>query len=796
MMIKKILFSTLFLVSITAVFGQFTDDFDDLDYTNNPTWTVSQGIYIVAPTINPVGGELQQVDIAANTSSISTPSAAACNAVWEFSVRNEFNPSLGNNSSIYFMSDKADLTANDINGYFIKVGGIAGNDDSLELYKSVNGSTTKILGGTKGAVGTSPNLRIKITRDANGQFELLADYTNGTNFVSQGKVTDIAVTASNFFGFKNEYTITRASSFFFDDISVTGEACNIIIQEGGLKITRIIAQACGEPESQNELTKFRVGPKNLNTTNLKMFFPSGPKNTTLRRDAGTAAKVANMNSQISGACAGKDLFIEPIGGILPANSEVLLLSSYLFDESAWNFGELKDTIYVIFQDYDGSGTPNFKNFDSGDITDRELVLDFGVGGNDTVRYKPANLTPNPDSLAAGITRYQGASIDYTFGDTATYINDGCKIPLQTVGASITGSTVTASAGSSCGGDTITLIGVSKNATNKQWTNTSGDTGAFEPGTDSKDTAIYITKNPTSQSLVFKYSVIDQCGTTDEATATVSLSSIYPTVSTPNIITNDVCANEIITLTTTSTAANLKWTADNNATIENSTTNNASLSTDVNTPSSIVFTLTASSRCANLGTATANKTVNINPIPTVTTTTGTDVKICPGKDSVLVASGATTYEWKDATSIKTGSTLKVPAATNTINLVGTTSGCKDSITIVTSAKTSCKKSQIIINSQDTLNSNTSTNPVIYLQAEKAENKVVTFTLLDITSFSILVIDRWGTQVYENTDLTLKFWDGKNNKGTLLTPGTYFYVIKGTGGDNIQHNYKGYITIIGN
>lgn len=195
--------------------AQFSDDFTDGDFTNAPTWSGettnfevdgSNQLHLLAPA-------------ATDISHLSTPSGAINNATWEFFVSLDFNPSGSNLAQVYLVSDQADLEGA-LNGYFVLIGD---SDDEVSLYRQDGTTTTKIIDGTDASVDASPvNVRVQVTRDAAGNWELLIDNTGGSTFVSEGTVFDDTYFQSSFFGVFCDYTSTRSDKFYYDDFVVTG----------------------------------------------------------------------------------------------------------------------------------------------------------------------------------------------------------------------------------------------------------------------------------------------------------------------------------------------------------------------------------------------------------------------------------------------------------------------------------------------------------------------------------------------------------------------------------------------
>ncbi len=212
---KKIF--TLFIwLLIGTLHAQFQDSFTDGDFTNNPTWigdtdsfeiNLAKQLHLNAPS---------------NTeeSYIVTATNAAVDGYWEFYVDLDFNPSSSNKAYIYLISDQSDLK-NGLNGYYVLVGNTS---DEVSLYKQTGTSKTEIIDGIDGTVATTPKVKIKVTRDLLGNFELFTDTSlNFNNPISEGTVFDNEYMQSSYFGFRCDYTSTRSDKFIFDSIDVTAQ---------------------------------------------------------------------------------------------------------------------------------------------------------------------------------------------------------------------------------------------------------------------------------------------------------------------------------------------------------------------------------------------------------------------------------------------------------------------------------------------------------------------------------------------------------------------------------------------
>lgn len=217
---KKLIF--IFIALPLFIFGQFTDDFSDGDFTNNPSWTGDVGRFEVDTN------SLHLNDSAASTSSLVTQSQAIINGEWIFNIKMDFSPSTNNFAKVYLVSDMVNLSGA-LNGMYVKVGGQSGNIDDISLYTQTGTNSNEIIDGSSGLLSNNPDVRIKVTRDVVGNWELFLD-TAGV-FFTQGTAFDNSILSSDYFGVYCKYTITRSDKFWFDDFSVTGFAaswnCNL-----------------------------------------------------------------------------------------------------------------------------------------------------------------------------------------------------------------------------------------------------------------------------------------------------------------------------------------------------------------------------------------------------------------------------------------------------------------------------------------------------------------------------------------------------------------------------------------
>jgi hypothetical protein len=196
------------------------DNFADGNFNANPTWGGNTADFIVNPAF-----ELQ-LSAVVNTStprylSVAANTSLADSTTWEFYSFQNLSPSTTNFGRVYLTSDNSDLTAS-LNGYYVKLGGTTGTTDALELYRQTGTTSTLICASAPSTMGgTTTTVRVRVTRNTSGVWELWADYSNGTNYILQGTGTDNTHASGSFFGVNCVFTTTRAAHFYFDDIYVS-----------------------------------------------------------------------------------------------------------------------------------------------------------------------------------------------------------------------------------------------------------------------------------------------------------------------------------------------------------------------------------------------------------------------------------------------------------------------------------------------------------------------------------------------------------------------------------------------
>ena len=205
---------TFFLFSPTIAFAQWSDDFSDGDFENNPSWqgntdhfTVEDGwLRLNAPAV-------------AGTSYLAVASDIVVDASWEFVFRMDFRPSSSNYARVYLTSDREALNT-PLNGYYLRLGY---TDRDICLFRQNGNSAEKLITGQPNTLdAASCHVRVLVTRDHEGFWTLKTDPAGGRDFTLEGEAQDRRIIPSAFFGVVCTYTMTRNTGFYFGDFRVDG----------------------------------------------------------------------------------------------------------------------------------------------------------------------------------------------------------------------------------------------------------------------------------------------------------------------------------------------------------------------------------------------------------------------------------------------------------------------------------------------------------------------------------------------------------------------------------------------
>lgn len=292
------------------------------------------------------------------------------------------------------------------------------------------------------------------------------------------------------------------------------------------QIESILVDACGPSEGLNEMVRFRVGNNPLTLSTLSVEWPSNDWEGLIQ-NATTTAKVAALNADIIDA-GGCGELKQPTGGTLPANSLVILVTSFNMDVDLNSFGALTEDIYIIFQNNPNTTGGHFANYSTNGTVLRTLSMNFGGGCSDTVTYNKTLLVDENGTNVA----VDGATVLFTPAGAATYVNYGCSAPVPpfTVDAGPATQNV-------CAGATIALTGTALGQQSVSWT---APSGTFSASTN-LSTNYTVPANATGQ-IILTLTVTNSCNLPITDTVTLSvLPGTTPTFNLPTTLCNGAAA---------------------------------------------------------------------------------------------------------------------------------------------------------------------------------------------------------------------------------------------------------------
>ncbi|MEM6700620.1 MAG: hypothetical protein AAF599_19605, partial [Bacteroidota bacterium] len=205
---------------------------------------------------------------------------------WELYINLDFAPSSSNFAKIILQANQAN--ADNFQGYFLKIGGISGTDDAIELFRQDGASDELLISGTVGGVGNAPvEVRVQVTKDAENFWTLSVDYSDGSDFMEEGSNLDATYLQGAYFGLECIYTSTRSDKFFFDDLKIDTQqdeqAPNLIKAEAlsSRQILLSFDENLRDDEAISTLNNYQILP-NINITNATL---NAPSNILLELDA-------------------------------------------------------------------------------------------------------------------------------------------------------------------------------------------------------------------------------------------------------------------------------------------------------------------------------------------------------------------------------------------------------------------------------------------------------------------------------------------------------------------------------
>ncbi|MCW3078009.1 MAG: hypothetical protein JWO32_2618 [Bacteroidetes bacterium] len=416
------------------------------------------------------------------------------------------------------------------------------------------------------------------------------------------------------------------------------------------EIESILVDACdGGNEGKNEMVQFKVGATALNTANLNINWPNNSY-LGICQNATTTAAVAQINATILGC----GLLVEPVGGVLPANSNVLLISSVDFNPLAQSFTGLTTTLVTIFQ-CPGNTAGHFANYTAiitPSIAIRTLSMSFSSppACSDVVSYNRNNLLNQAQNPGA----QDGGAVQYDPAGNPTYINNGCTAPFIPLGIN---ASVSSTTGVTCIGMPVNLTATVTGGTYNSIT-WAGGTGTFAATTTTNTTNTYSPSNTEVGVISLTSTVTRTCAAGSQSASTTFTFFITPT---PTVSfaspSATICPSQNATFIANTNANVFNWSSGQ-------TTSSIVVSPTVNT----LYTFTASNGC---GQAVASVSVNSIPIPGITLASSSNT-LCNGGTATLTANASTgTYTWSNGSN---SNNIVVSPSVTTVYTASTANTC--------------------------------------------------------------------------------------------------------------------------
>lgn len=222
-MIKKLLIlSILFYCSFVPLNAQLIqDDFSDGDFTNNPEWIGDTNDFAVNEAFQ-LQLNFEDQTLRPAYLSIEAENGNLDEKEWRFDVSLDFGPSNSNKVEIYLVSTTADLLDFESEGsmqegYYLEIGE-NGSDDGISLFYRNGDNKTLIARGGNGDFASAFDVRIRVRRDGNANWEIAVDPDKGENFTTITNGTEDSFNETGYAGFICYFTSSRSTSFYFDNV--------------------------------------------------------------------------------------------------------------------------------------------------------------------------------------------------------------------------------------------------------------------------------------------------------------------------------------------------------------------------------------------------------------------------------------------------------------------------------------------------------------------------------------------------------------------------------------------------
>lgn len=263
--------------------AQTTDVFNDGNF-QHPEWK--------GDTISFAINSSEQLQLKASQAGdyyVSTALPGSSVQEWQFWVRNAFSPSTQNFMRFYLLSDTPFLTGA-VNGYYIQLGGVTGNTDSITLYRQTGMERRRIAAGRPATVAKTNNrIRLKILRN-HADWIIYSDTGGGTQFSAEATAQDGMYLQGTWMGMYCKTTTGNVQNFYLDDVYAGPEQKDTVppqllgvetIEPNQIKL--LFSEVIDTANSINPM-QFTVNPGNSHPQKMSWEFPD-PQSVVLTFDS-------------------------------------------------------------------------------------------------------------------------------------------------------------------------------------------------------------------------------------------------------------------------------------------------------------------------------------------------------------------------------------------------------------------------------------------------------------------------------------------------------------------------------
>jgi hypothetical protein len=207
----------LLWASISCSYAQWVEDFSSGSLQQPHRWQGSDVFF----KINAAQQLQSDGPAATGTLFLSTSSTALKHTLWQCWLKMDFASSSSNYAKIILAASSSDFMDPELEAYYLKIGGISGNSDGVDLFHQQGDLHTRIIKGVEGRAGNaSVLLRLKVLCDEQGNWSVYSDDQGLYNFQLEGRTRHEPSFTPEAFGLMYIHTSTRRDKFYVDDMLI------------------------------------------------------------------------------------------------------------------------------------------------------------------------------------------------------------------------------------------------------------------------------------------------------------------------------------------------------------------------------------------------------------------------------------------------------------------------------------------------------------------------------------------------------------------------------------------------